>query len=58
MTYRKRPDSNHDHRTIENHERRLVVGSSRSEATRELDDSVDASDLDGYGGDGDSWNLC
>lgn len=54
VTHRKSPDSNHDHRAIENHERRLVVGSFRSETARKLDDTVDASDLDGHSSDGNS----
>jgi hypothetical protein len=58
MTHCQSAHSNHDHRAIENHECRLVVGSFRPEATCKLDDTVNAPDLDCHGSDGDSCEAC
>lgn len=57
VTYRKGSNGNHDHRAIEDHERRLVIGTFRPETARKLDNTVNAPDLDGHGSDGDSYSA-
>jgi hypothetical protein len=58
VTHRQSTDSNHNHRAIQNHERRLVVGRDRPETARKLNDTVDAPDLDSHGSDGNSCEAC
>lgn len=47
-------DCDDDHRTLENHERSLVVCNFARETSLELGDTVDGADIDGDGCESDS----